>query len=68
MIPDAAIILVVLILVFAALFVMRNEEKKQLDQKERENAPGSFMKLRGGFTQYELAGDFATRLRLDRIY
>jgi pimeloyl-ACP methyl ester carboxylesterase len=54
----AAIIFLVSIttIILGGLYLIRNVEKKTLTQKERAQATGSFVKLKAGFTHYQLAG------------
>lgn len=45
-----------LVLVGAVLYVARHKERKTLDATGRAGAPGKFVQLHDGITQYDLAG------------
>lgn len=40
----------------AAFYLMRNPERRSLDETARKNAPGQFVRLSDGVTHYELRG------------
>lgn len=42
--------------ILGGLYLYRNTEKKTLSAAERQHVPGSFIKLKDGFTHYQLAG------------
>src|SRR5215813_3321536 len=54
----ATVVAIVLLLVVGALgfYYARNPERKTLDDAERRNAPGKFVRLSDGVTHYDVAG------------
>ncbi|WP_290246492.1 alpha/beta fold hydrolase [Mucilaginibacter myungsuensis] len=43
-------------MILGLLYIIRNKEKIELTADERLKAPGKFIKLKAGYTHYELAG------------
>lgn len=43
-------------IILGSLYLFRNVEKKTLTDSDRKNAPGSFVRLKAGYTHYQLAG------------
>ena len=48
--------LAVIFLLFQALYMRRNPEKRSLDDAARRDAPGKFVRLSDGVTHYDLVG------------
>jgi pimeloyl-ACP methyl ester carboxylesterase len=59
----ATVAAIMLVLVVGALgfYYARNPERKTLDDAERRNAPGKFVRLSDGVTHYDVAGPDAAR-------
>lgn len=57
----ASSILGAVILVVGGMYVARNPERKTLDDAARSGAPGKFVRLSDGVTQYDLSGGDTAR-------
>lgn len=53
-----------LLVVLAAVYVLRNPERKTLDDSARRGAPGRFVRLSQGVTHYDVAGPDTGRVVL----
>jgi pimeloyl-ACP methyl ester carboxylesterase len=56
-VSNIVLILVVSVFMLVMMFVMRNDELKDLTDAERKTAPGSFARLSDGFVRYDVSGD-----------